>query len=303
MTYSIIAALAAGGAAYFIARWYVARRSYRDMTAIERANAQIEEDRRREERLGWRDRIREGLGTAGYRGGLTPVFLAGGFIYLAIAAVLTLIGLQALWGALAAVPIAFGGAFGALQSLESRRRKAFNIQLMQALELLAGQLESGSGINRALEQILPSLNDPLRREFEATLDKTVAAMPLVEAMEELAERYPSRAMGMFVAALELDRRQNANLAPAIRQAAAMLRRNFELTSEGRAELAQTKMEFLIVAAIISGIIVMLVFGGDEQTRDLYRGGPGLIVLAVSVALMVAGFVRARNVFREISEEM
>lgn len=303
MIYSVIAAIAAGGAAFFAVSWWIARRSYRSMTAIERANAQIEEDRRRDTRLSWRGRVAEGLATIGYRGSLAPIAVGAGFCYLAIAGLLTLVGFGGLWAALAAAPIAILGAYGGLQSLERRRLNAFNSQLMQALELLAGQLEGGSGIGRALEQILPSLHDPLRREFEATLDKTVAAMPLVEAMQELAERYPSGAMDMFVAALELDRRQSVNLSPAIRQAAAMLRRNFELTSEGRAEIAQTRLEFFIVSAIIGGIIAMLVFSGDPQQQQVYRSGIGLVTVLGSIVLMVIGFVRARNIFRAVSGEL
>lgn len=272
----LAAALAVAGAAYFTVNWWFARGAWKNATNIQRANARIEEARRRDERGRLRDRLTLALARRGYQGELTPAVIAAGYLYVLCALLLRLVGVGGLVGALGALPVATLAAFGILGQLAARRRRLFRRQLLQALTLLAGQIEAGSGPQRALEQIIPSLQDPLGAELAGVMNATVASKDLVGAMRDLYTRYPSRAFAMFVAALEIDKMQGGSLAPALRQAADILDREFSLGEETRAEISQTRGEFFAMLGILALIAVSMIAGGDETAKAAYRSPLGLI---------------------------
>jgi Flp pilus assembly protein TadB len=297
----LLAIAAAAGATYFFVMWVWSLNAHRQMTGLERTNAEIEEARRRENRLPVRQRFREYLRVRGYQGSLAPLLLAWAFGYLMVIAVLQLFGVNLLVGLLAGAPVTLLLSFAVLVSFQGRRRRLFNRQLLQLFTMLAAQLEAGSGPTRALEQVLPSLRDPLRGELTKVLESTVAAKPLVEAMHDMAEVWPSRAMSMFISALDLDNETHATLAPALRQAAAIIQRNEELISEAQAELAQTKMEFYIVAGVIGLLAVWLIFSGDAQTRAAFVTPAGFIALMLAVTNYCWGLFRAWRLFNRVRE--
>lgn len=301
MVLQLLIVSAAAGATYFFAMWVWSLSAHRSMTGTERANAEIEEKRRSEDRLSIPQRFRAFLTTNGYQGSLSPLLLAWSFGYLLSVAALLLFGANPLIGLLLAAPVTLGLSFAALTTYQARRRRLFHTQLLQLFDMLAAQLEAGSGPARALEQVLPSLRDPLQSELARVLDATIAAKPLVEAMQDMAQRWPSRGMSMFVSALELDSETHATLAPALRQAAAIIQRNHDLVSEAQSELAQTKMEFYIVAGVIALLAAWMVFSGDAATRSAFMTPAGFIALMLAVGNYCWGLFRAWRLFNRVRE--
>ena len=194
------------------------------------------------------------------------------------------------------LPLCVGVVFLVVSRVASRRQLAFQRQLMPALGMLAAQIEAGNGAERALEQILPALEDPLGAELAAALSSTVT-MELVPALEEVARRYPSRAFTLFLAALEVDRLQGGALAPALREASAMLQRQFELSQEAQAEVSQAKMEFYAVGGIVGIIAMTLLSSGDPNVRGAYFSSTGLLGIGVAAVLVLTGIWRASRILK------
>lgn len=291
---NLIVAMLIGGSVYFCINWYLALGEHRRMTEIEKRNAQLYEDERRRNKRSPRQRIQDVIDAYGLQVDLTTAWIVMGFLYLVVTVTLSLIGVAGIIGVILGLPATAVVAFGGMRSLANRRRAKFNAQLMQALTLLAGQLEAGNGPTRALEQILPSLQDPLRTEFKNALDATIASKPLVEALGDLAERYPSRAMAMYISALSLE--GSGQIAPALRQAASILQKDFELAEEASAELSQTKSETLAVIVIIVGIALTVYGGGDATTRAAYMTPVGFIGVLFGIGNFSLGIYRATRVF-------
>lgn len=295
MTYLILS-LCAAFAAYALVGWYYAHSALRNMTAIERANAQIEEAKRKENRPKPKDRLRRELTARGYTGDLTPVLAGMTFLYLVLVLALRMIGLPDLVGVLVALPLSVAAAVFGLNTMVTRRRRKFNQQLLQALTLLAAQVEAGNGAQRAIEQIIPSLQDPLRSELSAAMDATVASKDLVASMRDLEARYSSRAFQMFIAALEIDQAKGGRLEPALRQAAATLQRDFDLSKEAVSEISQTKMEFVSIVGIISVITVTMVLSGGDSSVEAFTNPFGIIVSTVALANFGLGIYRSLKIF-------
>jgi tight adherence protein B len=294
---AFLAALATGAAIYFISVWIGATRLHRSMTSIERANAQIEEDKARTSKKKPLERVSRWLRDHGYEGDWTPVILVVLVIYLAISVALRIFGLNTWVGAALALPGAVMVTMAGLATARRRLRTKFQVQLMQAFGLIATQIEAGDGAKRAIEKTINLVEDPLASELRTAVDAQLASGSLVSALKEISERYPSRSMRLFITALEIDEQMGAKLGPALRQAQTALEKDFELSAEANAEIAQAKGEFFAITAIIGFIVVSLVGGAEGISRDVYYSFPGWLFLIFAAANYAWGILRTLKIFR------
>lgn len=295
---TLLVALTIGGASYFAVSYVLTKLSYRRVTKsrLQLAYLAIEEA----ERGGGtsiQERLASRLVIAGWYGGLAPIVTASAFLYALCVLGMYVVGFNQILGIIVAVPACIGAVSIIVIRVSTRRQLAFQRQLMPALAMLASQIEAGNGAERALEQILPSLEDPLGAELHSALAATVT-MELVPSLQEVSRRYPSRAFTLFLAALEVDRLQGGALAPALREASSMLQRQFELSQEAQAEVSQAKVEFYTVGGIIGMIAATLMSSNDPSIQDAYFSTVGLVALGLGFGLAGLGVWRAMRILRE-----
>ena len=294
----LLVAVAGAAAAYFLVSYVLTRASYKrvSQSRVQLAYLAIE-DAERSTTASLRDRLADRLTIAGWYGGFAPIVTAVGFMYAVCVVVMYVVGFNQLLGVVAGIPTCVAVVAMVVMRISTRRQFAFQRQLMPALGMLASQIEAGNGAERALEQILPSLEDPLGAELQEALASTVTE-DLVQALHRVGKRYPSRAYTLFLAALEVDQRQGGELAPALREASSMLQRQFELSEEAQAEVAQAKMEFYIVAGIVGLIAVSMLTSDDDVIRGAYTSTAGIVGLGIGFTLAAWGFYRAMKVLRQ-----
>jgi len=293
---TLLLAAAVGASAYFLVSYALTRASYRKVSRIDLAYMAIREAEAKQG-FNLKDRLVERLRLAGWSGGLAPIVTATGFLYAACVVAVSVVGVDQNLAIVVGVPLCIGVVYLVVLRISLKRQLAFQRQLMPALSMLAAQIESGNGAERSLEQILPSLEDPLGEELHNALAATVT-MDLVAALREVERRYPSRAFMLFLAALEIDQMQGGALAPALREASAMLQRQFELMQEAQAELAQAKMEFYGVLGIVTFIAIPLLTSDDPTVRSAYYSPTGITVLLLVSLLAAGGVWRAMLIFRK-----
>lgn len=295
-------AIAAGGLAYFLVTLALTALSRRNATAVERYTFAIDDAARAEKPHGWpafKAAATQRLKYAGWHGSLGPIALATGFLYAVVVVMFTVFGLPSILALVIGLPACLLLVMTIINRVQARQRRLFQGQLMQALSALAAQIEAGNGPQQALKQILPSLDDPLATGFEAALNAVVATQDLGKALEPLVAEYPSRAMTLFMAALDVDRISGGSLAPTLRQASDMLAKQFELAEETNAEISQAKSEFYVIIAIVSVMAFSLIVGGDPQARSAYTSPAGLVVLGIGVANFAIGLWRGMRIFTKV----
>lgn len=288
MLAQLLAAISVGATVYFIIGWYSTRKMLRTMTHIERANAVIAEAKRREQSPGLRGWVARQLRTHGYNGDLTPALLAITVGYLGLAVVLQIFGMTGLVGLGVALVTTVFTVLWVLERQTLRRVRMFNRQLLQMLDLLIPQLAQGTGPHRALEKVVSNLQDPLRSEFQLALDASVASKSLVTALQELQERYPSKAFRLFLAALEVDELRGGRLEPALQEAATSLRRDYELSEEALAEVSEARLELFGIIGVIVFIAITMIFSGGPSATNAYTSTLGIIVLGVTGINFIIG---------------
>lgn len=298
----ITAAAVAGGAVfYFVMMALISSSIYRKgMTRTERAQAEVDETLTRRDRGSWQARGRRWLVERGLDGDPVTYLVLGGTVYVFLVAALRVVGLPAIGGVLLGVPAGAATAAIAVRILNNRRRRLFNTQLIALLRSVASYVEGGAGLDAAMRLAVASADDPLRGAFERALNQaqtTGEADALPNAIAAIEQQYPSRALQLLVTALRLNVRSGgATLAPVLREAAAILTRDFELQSEAQAEVSQAKGEFFGIVAVIGFICVTLFTGSDDSTRDALLSPIGLLLIVFGVVNFGIGIYRAMRLF-------
>lgn len=295
MLVTLVIAAAAGALVYFTIRWAGLRRGYQAMSRAEQRRAEILGHRQESVKVRPHTRLRNHMQRLGLGESVLPFYAAALVVYLAAAAPLTLLGAPTFLGLLGAAPLSMLGGYLFVSVRAARTRASFNRQLIDLLDQLAAQIKSGVGAERALQIVVPQMPHPLQDEMARVLNASAAGADIIEALKALAERYPSRAFSMFISAIEIDRAEGHAIAPALEQAAALLKQQFSLASEARAEVSQIRSEFYIVASIIIGLGLFLVFGSDSETSDAYRSFGGVLAAVIAGANIGVGFWRFQRI--------
>lgn len=294
--FHVVFGLLAAGASFFLLAWLRELRSFRSMNRLEQLSAQIEYERRQLDRQTLTDRVDKVAVTWGLQGLWGPALGIVTVLYLSLAALLALLGVSDLIGASLALPVSVAAGLVLMRSSRQREEVRFRRQLLQAFGIIASQIEAGDSINRALDKTVLMVDDPLRRELANALASLVGTTSLTSVLSPVAQKYPSRAMDLFLAALEIDETMGAKLAPTLRQAQASLERQFDLAAEATAEISQARSEFIGITVVMALVAFGMFFAAEGVARDAYMSPLGIVLLTATVVNYAFGVIRTLRIF-------
>ena len=294
-----LVALVGAGAIFFLVYWIGLKLSWRRLTPVDQAEIVYNLSLRKERRT-LSERIygymRRYTGVEGAGNVLAAAWLLAFTTALAVSLAFRFAPIAALFTAVTGSLVVMAVA---ARMITGRRVVAFERQLMNAMKLLANQLESGAGLRKAIEKVVTVVEDPLQREWVSLLQQLSAGTTLVEGMQDLYERYPSPGMRLFVAALEADAASpGGRLAPVLRSISEGLEKEFELRAEANAELAQSRYEFYGIIAGLTGVGFIIYRMGGETTRDAFNSPLAWVVLGVLGFWALVGVWRMNRLFAE-----
>jgi len=175
----------------------------------------------------------------------------------------------------------------------SRRRKAFEAQLPDALALIASSLQAGHTALRSVQSMVEESEAPLSEEFERVVAETALGDPLVDALERLAARLDVEDMKMVVQAIRIQQTVGGKLADLLFTLAEFMRGREEIRREVKVLTAEGRMS----AWVLGGLPVGLFFAVKTMSPgylDPMLRAPGVFVLAgagVSVAVGMTMIMR------------
>lgn len=183
----------------------------------------------------------------------------------------------------------FGPYLGVRRSVDRRKRR-FESQFPDVLDLMAASLESGAGISQALELVVAESDDPAADEFGRVLAATRLGSPLVDALRELADRIGSRDLTWTVQAMNVASRTGGRLADILRIVADFMRAREEVRRELQALTAEGKLSAYVLGGLPFAIAGFLLVINPDYLEPLYTTVPGILMLTVTGILMALAFV-------------
>ncbi len=182
-----------------------------------------------------------------------------------------------------------------LENRATRRTEAFQSQLPDVLNLLAGSLRAGWGLMQAAGIVAKEIGAPAGPEFERVVTEARLGLSLEEALSKMADRVRSEDFKWAVTAINIQREVGGNLAEVldlvaetIRERTALRRQVRSLTSEGRLSAI-----ILCVLPFLEGAAIWLV---DREYFVILLSAPvGRYAAAGAVAMLVVGMVWLRGI--------
>ena len=177
-----------------------------------------------------------------------------------------------------------------LRMKATRRRAAFETNLPDALELLAGALRTGFALNHALQSVVREGVDPVATEFGRALHEVRLGADLEVALDDLATRMDSYDMKLVVMAIRTAREIGGNLAEVLETSVHTMRERTQLRGQVRTLSAEGRFSAKVLIALPLLMASYLLVFKRGYLAPLYTTGAGIALLVVGIVLLVLGAV-------------
>lgn len=188
--------------------------------------------------------------------------------------------------ALAIVPLAF---FAFLDRRLSQRTRAFEEQLPPTLGLIASSLRSGHTLLRSIDMMVEETPPPMADEFERVLAETRLGLPLMDALDRMAERVELKDFEWIVHAIRIQQSTGGKLADLLFTLAEYMRSREEVRREVRVLTAEGRFSAYVLIGlpfVIGGWIHM---SNPGYFSEMFNP-TGYMMLGAGAVMMVIGTV-------------
>jgi len=186
--------------------------------------------------------------------------------------------------ALAMGPLA---ASATVRTRISKRRKAFEAQLPDALSLIASSLTAGHTFLRAIQMMCEESEAPLSEEFSRVVSETRLGDPVVDALGRMAARLEIRDVDWIVQAIRIQQTVGGKLADILHTLAEFIRARQEVRREVQVLSAEGRISAYTLAVLAPGLMLMMQITNPKYFAPMLRG-TGLIVLLATAASVALG---------------
>lgn len=226
--------------------------------------------------------------------------------FLVVSTVLASIG--ALLGVAMPIPgrwvlgavLLLAGAFGPriwLKRKKAKRLNAFNNQLSDVINMMAGALRSGQGITQAMDLVSRQAPSPSGEEFGRVVREIGLNIPPEQALGNLLYRMQSDDLELFVTAVSVQREVGGNMVEVLDTISATIRDRAKLFGEVRVLTAQQQYSGYIIALLPIALSVMLAVINPSYILGVFQTTTwfGWVLVSIAGAMLLAGFVAIRKI--------
>jgi len=271
-----LAALSAGGNE-LVAAPLVKRRLLSEVPAIERVLLRLP-------RVHLLDRFLLQSGTGITVGSFFAVALALAAVGMAACA---LLGAPAvLWPIAAAAPVLVWLAY--VQRRRLQRMYQIDMQLPDALDLMARAMQAGHAFSSALRLVGNDGPQPIAQEFLTVFDEINFGISFDKAMGNLAARVASGDLRFFVVAVLIQRDSGGNLAEILTSISALIRERHKLSGTIRVLSAEGRVSAWILTLLPFVLALVITLLNRRFIATLWTDPVGVRMVATALGLMLLG---------------
>jgi tight adherence protein B len=202
--------------------------------------------------------------------------------------------------ALLAVALVFIGATLPVLYLMQRRgsrRRRFEEQFPEALDLLSRALRAGHAFQSALGMVADELPDPVGTEFKKTFEQQNFGLPLTDALNELAARTRLLDVRFFVTAVTIQRETGGNLSEILDNLAEVVRERFKLLRQVRVHTAHGRFTGYVLLSLPAALGIALSFISADHMNTLFNHPLGRTMMVGAGVMQTIGYFWIRQVIK------
>ena len=169
----------------------------------------------------------------------------------------------------------------------SKRKKAFEAQLPDAISLIAGSLQAGHTFLRAIQMMCEESEAPLSEEFARVVQETRLGDSLVESLDRMAKRLEIRDLAWIVQAIRIQQSVGGKLADLLYSLGDYIRSKEEIKREVRTLTAEGRASAWMLGALPIIVLVAVQVMNPEYLAPMLRGW-GIVWLVGTGSSVVLG---------------
>ena len=154
----------------------------------------------------------------------------------------------------------------ALRFLRQRRRKKFEEQLPDAIDIMVRSLRAGHPLPVAIAMVGREQQDPIGSEFGLTADEMTYGLDLETAMNNMSQRVGLDDLTLVVVAISIQSKTGGNLSEILSNLSGVIRSRFKLRRRVKALSAEGRFSALLLSAL-----PFLIFGGLQVISPDFYG--------------------------------
>ena len=182
-----------------------------------------------------------------------------------------------------------------LKSREAALKREFEEQLADFLTIIASGLRAGLSFAQAVESAVGDGTGEVERQIRRALAQVQVGSTLDAALLRVAKKMDSDDLAWTIAALRIQREVGGNLSKILDTAAVTIRNRAELKREIRTLSAEGRISAYVLVALPLGIFGFLLLSRRDYVKIFWTESIGMIMLAVFVILVTAGWFWIRSV--------
>jgi tight adherence protein B len=184
-----------------------------------------------------------------------------------------------------------------VDALAERRVKQFNLQMVDALNLMANGMKSGLSVVQAIGIVIEQSPNPIAQEFNLVLAETKVGLSLEEALMNMSKRLPCDDVEMFVTSVIILKETGGNLAETFDTIVSTIRERIKIQSKIDAMTAQGFYQGMILLGVPPFICLYFTSSDPEFMAPLYESPIGWAALAFVVVLEVLAYFMIKKVMK------
>lgn len=177
-----------------------------------------------------------------------------------------------------------------VSSRTSSRRAKFGEQIDDTVQMLAGGLRAGHGLNRSLAAAAAEAEAPTSEELARVVNETRLGRPLPEALHAIAERMRSTDFEWVAQAIAINQETGGNLAEVLDQVGKTIRERNQIRRHVRALSAEGRLSAIILVALPIGVFLFMMVTNPSYLTPFFTSIIGMIALVLAVILLIIGTI-------------
>lgn len=171
-----------------------------------------------------------------------------------------------------------------------KRRRTFDRQLIDALELSARALAAGHPLHASFQLISEEIPAPVGTVFSEICQQQALGVPLDESLRRAGRVSQSADLKLFATALSINLRSGGSLADTMRGLAKVIRERIRLGRRFRVLVAQTQVSKRILLAMPIVMFAVLNLISPEYMATLYSTPLGNVLMIAAGGSMLLGWL-------------
>lgn len=182
-----------------------------------------------------------------------------------------------------------------LNHLEKRRLAAFERQLPQVIDSMAGTLQAGSSLPQAMEITAREMPPPISVEFSRVLREMELGLSLTDSLSNMQDRVRSADLVLMNSAIAIQQRVGGDLAGIFRAISHTVRERLRIRGDIQVLTAQGRYSTYIITALPILLFLWLWATNRPYISQLFLPGITQVMFGVGIVGIALGYFAMKKI--------